>query len=85
MGAYLELEVLERVDRLKPLAAELDISLAQLALAWCLRQPSVSSVIVGATRTSQLEDNCRASEIELPAEILSQIDDLFPGPGDRPA
>jgi aryl-alcohol dehydrogenase-like predicted oxidoreductase len=84
MGAYLEPEVLERVDRLKPLAAELDISMAQLAIAWCLRQPSVSSVIVGATRPSQLEDNCRASEIELPAEILQQIDDLFPDPGDPP-
>ena len=80
MGAYLETEVLERVAELEPLAAELDVSLAQLALAWCLRQPAVSSVIVGATRSSQLEEDCRASEVELPARVLDRIDEIFPGP-----
>jgi aryl-alcohol dehydrogenase-like predicted oxidoreductase len=71
-------DVLERVQQLTPLAQELDISLAQLALAWCLRARAVASVIVGVTRAAQLEENARASEIELPPEALEQIDALFP-------
>ncbi|MBW2417742.1 MAG: aldo/keto reductase family protein [Deltaproteobacteria bacterium] len=81
MGAYLEPEALARVDALRPLAKQLDISMAQLALAWCLRDPSVSAVITGATRLEQLEDNCRASGLHLPAEVLARIDEVFPGPG----
>jgi aryl-alcohol dehydrogenase-like predicted oxidoreductase len=71
-------DVLERVQQLTPLAQELNISLAQLALAWCLRDRAVASVIVGVTRAAQLEENARASEIELPPEALEQIDALFP-------
>ena len=55
MNAYLEPDALARVDALEPMAAELGLSMAQLALAWCLRRPGVASVIVGATRT------CRSS------------------------
>lgn len=78
MGAYLEGDVLERVDRLKPLADELGISLAQLALVWCLRQPGVSSVIVGATRVAQIEENAKASGVTLPREMEEKIDAIFP-------
>ncbi len=78
MGAYLEEGELAKVDQLRPLADEVGISLAQLALAWCLRQPGVSSVIVGATAPSQLEDNCKASGLRLPDEILDRIDEIFP-------
>jgi aryl-alcohol dehydrogenase-like predicted oxidoreductase len=74
-------DVLERVQQLTPLAQELNISLAQLALAWCLRDRAVASVIVGVTRAAQLEENARASEIELPPEALEQIDALFPVEG----
>ena len=78
MGAFLEAEALARVDRLRPLADGLGISLAQLALAWCLAQPNVASVIVGATRVSQLDDNAKASGRPLPPEILEAIDEIFP-------
>ena len=78
MRAYLEPETLARVDRLQPIANELGISLAQLALAWCLRKPSIASVIVGATRASQLEENVKASGIEIPAELLARIDAIAP-------
>ena len=71
-------EVVERVQKLSPLAAELGVSLAQLSLAWCLRERAVTSVIVGVTRAAQLEENARASEIELPPEALERIDALFP-------
>jgi aryl-alcohol dehydrogenase-like predicted oxidoreductase len=71
-------DVVERVGQLAPLAAELGISLAQLSLAWCLREQAVASVIVGVTRAEQLVENARASEIELPPEALERIDALFP-------
>jgi voltage-dependent potassium channel beta subunit len=71
-------DVVERVQQLAPLAVELGISLAQLSLAWCLRDRAVASVIVGVTRAEQLEENARASEIELPPETLERIDALFP-------
>jgi aryl-alcohol dehydrogenase-like predicted oxidoreductase len=81
MRAYLEPATLARVDALRPLAAELGLSLAQLGLAWCLRSPAVASVIVGATRAEQLEENTKASGVELPAEIVARIDAIAPAPG----
>ena len=72
---------LGRIDSLKPLADGLGISMAQLALAWCLRQPTVASVIVGATRDQQLEENVKAVGIELPQDVVHRIDQIFPGPG----
>jgi voltage-dependent potassium channel beta subunit len=84
MDAFLQPEVLERVDALQPLARELGVTLAQLALAWCLRRASVASVIVGATHAKQIEENARASAVELPREIEERIDELF-APGSVPA
>ncbi len=78
MAAYLEPDATAQIDRLQPIAAELGISMAQLALAWCLRGTGVASAIVGATRTPQLEENAKASGIEIPAELLARIDGLFP-------
>jgi aryl-alcohol dehydrogenase-like predicted oxidoreductase len=78
MNAFLERKTLADADRIAPLAAELGISMAQLALAWCLAEPNVSSVITGVTRVSQLEDNVKASGLLLPGEILQQIDAIFP-------
>jgi aryl-alcohol dehydrogenase-like predicted oxidoreductase len=80
MDAYLEPSEVAKVDRLKPLAAELEITLPQLALAWCLRRPNVASVIVGVTRGSQLEENVGASGVSLPDDVLARIDEVFPGP-----
>ncbi len=78
MQAYLEPDAIARVDRLQPIAAELGVSMAQLALAWCLRRPGVASAIVGATQIRQLEENAKTSGIEIPAELVSRIDALFP-------
>jgi aryl-alcohol dehydrogenase-like predicted oxidoreductase len=78
MNAFLERKTLADADRIAPLAAELGISMAQLALAWCLAEPNVASVITGVTRVSQLEDNVKASGLRLPGEILQQIDAIFP-------
>ena len=78
MGNYLAESELERVEQLLPLAAELDITPAQLALAWCLRDTGVSSVIVGASRPEQLHENTAASGIELSDFTVQQIDRIFP-------
>lgn len=77
MQRYLASETLERIDALQPLASELDVSLAELALAWCLHEPGVSSVIVGATNKKQLEQNCRAADLQLPSDASKRIDELF--------
>ena len=78
MGGFLldrlDDKVLAGVQKLKPIAAELGLSMAQLALAWVLRRPEVSSAIIGATRPAQVEENAKASGVKLPTEILARID-----------
>ncbi len=81
MSPSLAVDVLARVDELRKLADGLEISMAQLALAWCLRRPNVSSVIVGATRIEQLEENVKAVGVVLPEEVTNAIDAIFPAPG----
>jgi aryl-alcohol dehydrogenase-like predicted oxidoreductase len=74
MGDKLQAGVLERVQRLVPVAERLGITMAQLALAWVLREDNVASAIVGASRPEQVRDNASASGIELDAETLAEID-----------
>jgi aryl-alcohol dehydrogenase-like predicted oxidoreductase len=69
--------LLERIQLLQPIADELGLTMAQLALAWVLREPNVASAIVGASRPQQLEDNVGASGVELSAEILGRIDEAL--------
>jgi aryl-alcohol dehydrogenase-like predicted oxidoreductase len=78
MEAFLADEVLARVDRLRPIAGDLGLTMAQLALAWCLRRDGVSSVIVGATRPAQLAENAKASGVRLPDDVVAALDRLFP-------
>jgi aryl-alcohol dehydrogenase-like predicted oxidoreductase len=51
--------------------------MSQLSLAWCLRRSEVTSVIVGATKVGQIEENAKASGVTLPAEVVARIDTLF--------
>jgi aryl-alcohol dehydrogenase-like predicted oxidoreductase len=74
MSDKLQENVLERVQRLVPIAERLGITMAQLALAWVLRDGNVASAIVGASRPGQVRDNASASGIELDAETLAEID-----------
>src|SRR5437764_776278 len=71
--------LLERVQRLRPVAEELGLSMAQLALAWVLREENVASAIIGATRPEQVEDNAAASGVELDAATLERIDEILGG------
>jgi voltage-dependent potassium channel beta subunit len=66
-----------KVKALKAVADRLGVSRAQLALAWTLRKPGVSSAITGATRASQLDDNLKALEIRLDADSLTEIDAIM--------
>ena len=71
--------LLKAVAQLKPIAADLDLSMAQLALAWVLRRPEVSSAIIGASRPEQIEENVRAVGVNLSRETLARIDGALAG------
>jgi aryl-alcohol dehydrogenase-like predicted oxidoreductase len=74
MSEYLAEDVLERVQRLRPIADGLGITMAQLALAWTLRTPALASAIVGASSPEQVADNAAASGVELDEQTLAAID-----------
>jgi aryl-alcohol dehydrogenase-like predicted oxidoreductase len=76
MGRYDD-ELLGRVQGLRPIADGLGVSMAQLALAWVLREPNVASAIIGASRPEQVEDNAAASGIELDEATLRRIDEIL--------
>jgi voltage-dependent potassium channel beta subunit len=72
---------LARVQALEPIAKELDCTLSQLAIAWCLKNPYVSTVITGASRLEQVHENMKASEVapKLTPELMQRIDTIFIG------
>jgi 1-deoxyxylulose-5-phosphate synthase len=69
-------QLLAQVQEVAGIAKELGISMAQLALAWVLREPNVASAIVGASRPQQVEDNAAASGIDLDGATLARIDEI---------
>jgi aryl-alcohol dehydrogenase-like predicted oxidoreductase len=71
MDRLLARPVLEAVERLKPLAAEAGLTLAQFSLAWVLREPNVASAIVGASRPSQLDENAAASDANVDPALFA--------------
>ena len=77
MKQYLSDDVLERVQRLRPIANGLGITMGQLALAWALRERNLASVIVGASRPEQVVENAAASGVELDAATLAAIDEAL--------
>ncbi|MFC4051307.1 aldo/keto reductase family protein [Actinomadura syzygii] len=74
---YLNDDVLTRVQRLRPIADELGLSMAQLAIAWTLQNPNVSAAIVGASRPEQVADNVKAAGVKLDEDVLKRIDDVL--------
>ncbi|WP_139995764.1 aldo/keto reductase family protein [Paenibacillus paridis] len=70
-------EKLAKVEKLKAIAAELEITVGQLSLAWILRQPNVSSALVGASRPEQVEENVKASGIVLGEGTLARIAEVI--------
>jgi len=77
MKSYLDDDVLKEVSKLNDIASELGIKLSQLDVAWILRQPGISAAIVGASNTSQLAENIKASEMELTDAVLNDIEPIL--------
>jgi aryl-alcohol dehydrogenase-like predicted oxidoreductase len=70
-------EVLVAVQRLVPLAEELELTMAQLAVAWVLQNPNVACAIIGASKPRQIKENVAASGVVLSPEVMSRIDDAL--------
>jgi 1-deoxyxylulose-5-phosphate synthase len=77
IGQLMQDPVLEAVQRLRPIAEEAGLTMAQLALAWVLRQPNLASAIVGASRPEQVRANASASGITLDASTLAAVDEAL--------
>jgi aryl-alcohol dehydrogenase-like predicted oxidoreductase len=74
MGPWFNEEGLEKVRGMKAIAEEAGLTLPQLALAWCLRRPEVTSTIVGATKVEHVEANAAAAGLELGEDVVAAID-----------
>jgi len=74
---FLNEDVLTRVQGLRPIAAELNLSLAQLAIAWVLQNDNVAAALIGASRPEQVAENVKASGVVIPPELLVRIDEVL--------
>jgi aryl-alcohol dehydrogenase-like predicted oxidoreductase len=79
ISRWLKDDVLERVEKLHPVAEEAGLSLAQLAVAWVLQNSNVSAAIIGASRPEQVTENVKAAGVTLDDAVLKQIDEIFDG------
>ncbi len=76
IARWLADDVLTRVQQLRPLADQAGLTMGQLAIAWVLQNPNVSSAIIGASRPEQVRDNVKASGVKLDADLLKAIDEI---------
>ena len=77
ISRFMRDDVLSRVQDLAPIAAELDLTMAQLAVAWVLQNRNVAAAIIGASRPEQIAENVRASGVELPTQVMARIDEVL--------
>jgi len=70
-------EVLNRVQALKPIAEDLELTMAQLAVAWVLQNDNVSAALVGASRPEQVQENVKAAGVVIPDEAMKRIDEAL--------
>lgn len=80
---FLTDDVLTRVQNLRPVADELGLSMAQLAIAWVLQNDNVAAALVGASRPEQVAENVKASGVTIPAELMTRIDEILGGAVER--
>jgi len=83
ISGWLRPEILDAVNALKPIASDHNLTVAQLALAWVLNNPSVSSVVTGASRPEQLVDNTKASGVKLDESTLLHIEEVVEDVAER--
>ena len=74
IARWMKDDVLAAVQLLKPIAESVNLSMSQLALAWVLQNPNVSSAIMGATKPAQIKDNVKAAGVKLPVDVMKAID-----------
>ena len=79
MGRFRDDEVLAAVQRLRPLADDLGLTMAQFALAWVLQEENVASAITGASRPDQIDDNVGASGVALDEGVMAAVDEILDG------
>ncbi|TQO20173.1 aryl-alcohol dehydrogenase-like predicted oxidoreductase [Rhodoglobus vestalii] len=77
ISRWMQDDILTRVQGLAPIASELKLTSAQLAVAWVLQNENVASAIIGASRPEQVKENVVASDVQIPAELMKQIDDVL--------
>jgi aryl-alcohol dehydrogenase-like predicted oxidoreductase len=70
-------DVLTRVQELQPIAADLGLSMATLAVAWVLQNDNVSAALVGASRPEQVTENVKAAGVRLPEDVMKRIDEAL--------
>ncbi len=80
MRLYWTEENKRKAQEFVKLASGMGVTPAQLSIAWCLRNPAVTSVISAATKVSQVEDNIAAAEIDIPDDVAAKIEELYPAP-----
>ncbi len=73
----IEIDVVNKVDKLKAVTDEMGVTLAQFSLAWCLRTSNVTSAIIGASRKLQVTENCKAVDIEFTDELENKVKEIF--------
>ncbi len=79
IGGWMQPNILEAVEKLKPIAKEAGVTLAQFSLAWVLREPNVASAIVGASRPEQLDDNAAASGLAIDPALFAKAEAIVAG------
>ena len=79
INGWMREEVLTAVQKLKPIADANELTMGQLAVAWVLQNPNVSSAIIGATKPAQIKENVKASGVKLSSETLALIDKALSG------
>ncbi|MDP6779047.1 MAG: aldo/keto reductase family protein [Candidatus Latescibacteria bacterium] len=84
MELYWTEENKKKGQELMAIAGDLGVTAAQLAMAWCLKRPEVTSVIMGARSVAQVEENLKAAEIEVFDEVAEKLETLYPPAGDIP-
>ena len=77
ISRFMRDDVLTAVQGLEPVARELDVSLAQLAIAWVLQNDNVAAAIIGASRPEQVAENVKASDVTIPDELMTRIDEAL--------
>jgi aryl-alcohol dehydrogenase-like predicted oxidoreductase len=77
IGRFMDDDVLKRVQELEPVAKELDLTMAQLAVAWVLQNDNVAAALVGASRPEQVTENVKAAGVKIPQELMTRIDEAL--------